>query len=185
MKKAKLNLTWLLICALALAGCAQFQWAAQRVQGLTLHPVNVAAAGFATDTRCDDQPTTYSEARAAITVPIVETKITAGKQTALPWVLLVEKGFSKLPTDEQLVIMRHELVHYCQRRTIPGFDQLWLTGYIDEPSRMPRSDYRAAFEVAAYRVGSGRVPSTFVRVYLLYDLEPASLALLVEAVDPP
>jgi hypothetical protein len=180
-----------LLLLLLIAGCAQARYAILEAQKVVIHPIALGAVEISQDTRCDEQPTTLEEARAALTVPIVETKLTRGKQTALPWVMLAEKGFSKQPDARQLKKLRHELRHYCQRRTFACFDQLWATGYCDEPVRVPRSDFRWAFEVGAYR--DTGVPLSFVETYLLADLEPASyqkhtqaaLMIIPELADPP
>lgn len=169
-----------------LLGCAFLNKAVEFAQGSTMHQIDPAAIAIANDTRCDEQPTTYSEALAAFTVPIVEGNPT-GKQTAAPLLLLVVKGFLTKPPADQLATFREELAHYCQRLLYPGYDQLYLLGYIDRPCRVkdgkcvgvlvPRSDFRWAFEVAAKRVRGQSVNlAAFVKDYKLGDLEPTQLA---------
>lgn len=171
-----------LAVALLLSGCTQLQRTAEKVQTLDLHPIAPAALELARDTRCDDQPTTYAEAMAALPVPIVETRITRGMQTATPKAMLAARGFSKRPETSKLRTIRHELVHYCQRETVPCFDILWLTGSCNELT-WPRSDYRVGFETAAYRVSYGALPGDMVVDYLAHDLDPGSWRALGEAVQ--
>ncbi len=166
--------------------------AAAALRGALAHTVDAGAVAVAKDTRCDDQPDTLPLAMAALTVPIVETRLVPGGMTSLPWVLLAKPGWSEMTDAQKLMNLQEELAHYCQRRTFPGFDQLWLTGHIDRPCKVvggkcsgvivPRSDYRAAFEIAAKRA-AGITPELegFTRFYLLHDLQPASLQALIEA----
>lgn len=164
---------------------------AEAVKGAVAHDVDPAAAEIVADPRCKKLPSTYEAALAELTVPIVETRITRGAMTAAPGVLLVPRGWSELSADEKLLGLREELTHYCQRRTFPGFDQLWLTGRIDEPCAvtdgkcvgvvLPRSDYRAAFEVAAKRAAGVRIDvDRLIDAYVLHDLRRESLEDLIE-----
>lgn len=176
----------LALMLVSLVGCAFLNKAVEFAQGSTMHAIAPEAIEIANDTRCDEQPTNYSEALAALTVPIIEGNPT-GKQTAAPLLLLVVKGFLTKPPADQLATFREELAHYCQRRSYPGYDQLYLMGYIDRPCRVkdgkcvgvlvPRSDFRWAFEVAAKRVRGQKVNlATFVNGYKLGDLESTQLA---------
>jgi len=160
------------------------------VQNAVSHEVDPDAVELAKDTRCDAVPDTYDAALGALTVPIVEQRIVPGTMTAAPMMLLVPKGWRDLPEDVRLAGLREELAHYCQRRSFPGFDQLWLTGYIDRPCAvddgkcvglvLPRSDYRAAFEIAAKRAASSGVNTDrLVDLYLLHDLERDSLDAMI------
>lgn len=165
-----------ILLAIVVGGCAELRYVVKHAQDLVEHPIAVTAIAASQDTRCDEQPTTLAEAQAKLTVPIVETRITRGMQMALPRRMLAQVGFSKLPDATKLRKIRHELVHYCQRLLIACFDQLWLYGSCDEPEQLPRSDFRWAFEVAAYRVSSGVMPGDFGWRYLAEDLEPGSYA---------
>jgi hypothetical protein len=186
MNRFPLPLAVLLAAACNLPGTVQ---PIAVVQEAFRHAVAPEAMAVALDTRCDDQPDTYDEALAALTVPVHETRVTAGSLMATPMVLLVPRGWGDRTEAEKLPVLREELAHYCQRRTFPGFDQLWLTGYIDAPCRVeagrcvgpvvPRSDFRAAFEVAAKRAAGQTPGPNFVSKYLLHDLEPDSLAEMV------
>lgn len=160
------------------------------VQDAVSHEVDPAAVELAKDTRCDAVPDTYDAALEALTVPIVEQRIVPGTMTAAPMMLLVPKGWRDLPEDVRLAGLREELAHYCQRRSFPGFDQLWLTGYVDRPCAvddgkcvglvLPRSDYRAAFEIAAKRAaGTGINTDRLVDRYLLHDLNRDSLDSMI------
>lgn len=160
------------------------------VQSAVAHEVDRGAVEIAKDRRCDELPDTYDAAMAALTVPIVEQRIVPGTLTAAPMVLFVPKGWRDLPEGVRLAHLREELAHYCQRRTFPGFDQLWLTGYVDRPCAvddgkcvglvLPRSDYRAAFEIAAKRAaGAGINTGRLVDRYLLHDLKRDSLDAMI------
>lgn len=175
-----------LAALLVVPGCAHFNRALEFAQASTMHRLAPEAIEVANDTRCDDQPAMYSDAMAALTVPIVEGNPT-GKQAAAPMLLLVTKGFRAKPPEHQLATLREELAHYCQRRSFPGYDQLYLTGYIDRPCVVkdgecvgliaPRSDFRWAFEVAAKRArGQQYTLDYLAREYKLADLDPQQLA---------
>ncbi|NIR30386.1 MAG: hypothetical protein GWN84_13970 [Gammaproteobacteria bacterium] len=92
-----------------------------------------------------------------------------GRCRFVPW--------DDLPERDRVRHRQHELRHFCMRAQVPCHDQLWLWGHCDSPKSFPRSDYRAALETAAYL---GEVPSEFVRDYALHDLDPDSLAQMVE-----
>lgn len=165
---------------------------AKALQSAVQHPVAPEAFDIVRDTRCDQQPNTFEAAMAKLTVPILETRIVPGTMTAAPFVLLAKRGWKDRTKSENLTTLKEELAHYCQRQTFPGFDQLWATGHVDRPCKVengkcvgvvvPRSDYRAAFEIAAKRA-AGVKPDikSLTEFYLLYDLEPESLQALIEA----